>query len=810
MPVPLIRGVLLALALWLGSGVTTALGAERAPAAGATGPAEIEAVKNVLWLSVAPRMGPALLTHEQMFRATLKAGLPEGVTVHAEYLEMTLIDDETLENDVVAYFTAKYARKKLDLVTVVNSRGLRFVLRHRARLFPGVPVVFGAVDRRAAADITLPPDVSGVWLQPDWTGTLDAARRLQPDLEHVVVVSGASAVDRGWEATARAQLEPVRGSLPVSYLGGLSIEAVTERAAALPARTAILFGVFLRDGAGRDFAAPEVATRLARAARVPVYVVNELDMGGGAVGGHVISWEGQGRRQAEIGTRMLRGERPAPDTTGMNTYRFDARQLRRLNLDPRNLPPGSIVLFDEPSLWQLYRGYIVGAVIVLALQSWLIVGLLASRAQRRRAQAAVAEQLRFETLVSRVLTELIKMPGGADSSVERALALIGAELDVDRIVLAERNEERRAADVAHAWIRDGIAPLPTSFEWSAFPWLSRRLGENQVALVTPRHPLPPEAEIDRRTTHALGMRSLLAVPLILEDRVVGVLSFSTLRDAREWPDVLIDRCRLLAEVLANTIARRRAEARVLAGEERYRRQREELAHALRVNTLGEFGVSLAHEINQPLTAIALNARALARLLEDGLSEREAAAETLSDINADALRAGAIIARLRALSRREHSPRAGLDLDALIDDMVDLARPDLALKGIALHRASTRRLPPVSGDPIQLQQVFLNLLTNAGEAIGRGAGAERRITVGSRHPAPSLVEVTVSDTGVGAADLDLERMFESFVTSKPGGLGMGLAISRSIVEAHGGRIYAKANGERGLTMHVELPAQPGAV
>jgi signal transduction histidine kinase len=505
----------------------------------------------------------------------------------------------------------------------------------------------------------------------------------------------------------------------------------------------------------------------------------------------------------------MRGERPAPDETGMNVYRFDARQLHRFDLDQRRLPPGSTVLFDEPSGWELYRGYFMAVVFMLALQTWLILGLLASRAQRRRAQAELAEQLRFETLVSRIQTALIRSPAGAESSIERALTLIGAELDVDQIVVAERNEERRGADVTHAWLRDGSGAVPPTLQWRAFPWISRRLGENQVALVTPSHPLPPEAETDRQSALAMGLSSLLAVPLVLEGTVVGFLSFATLRVKREWPDGLVQRCRLLAEVLISTLARRRAEAKVLAGEERNRRQREELAHALRVNTLGEFGVSLAHEINQPLTAIAINARAMEHLLEGGPPERAAAAEALTDINADALRAGAVIARLRALSRREHSPQTGLDLDALIDDVADLVRPDLALKRITVHRASTLRLPPVSGDPIQLQQVLLNLLTNASEAIGRGGDGERRITIVLIHPAPGLVEITVSDTGIGARELDPERMFDSFVTTKPGGLGMGLAISRSIVEAHGGRIYAKANAERGLTVHVELPVQEEA-
>jgi signal transduction histidine kinase len=378
---------------------------------------------------------------------------------------------------------------------------------------------------------------------------------------------------------------------------------------------------------------------------------------------------------------------------------------------------------------------------------------------------------------------------------------------VDQIVLAERNEARRAADVTHAWIREGVGAFPPSIEWSAYPWISRRLRENQVVTVTPRHSLPPEAETDRQSAIAMGIRSLLAVPLILEGTVAGFLSFATIRAAREWPDGFVERCRLLAEVLANTVARRRAEAAVLAAEERYRMQREELAHALRINTLGQFSVSLAHEINQPLTAIALNARAMAPMLEGSPAEA-AAAEALADIHAGAIRAGSVIARLRALSRREHSPKAGLNLDILIDEVTSLLQPDLALKHITIRRVSAPGLPPVSGDPIQLQQVFLNLVMNASEAIVHGGEIERRITVTSSHPVRGHVEVAVADTGVGAK-MDLEQMFESFVTTKAGGLGMGLAISRSIVEAHGGRIYAKATGELGLTVYVELPAQESA-
>jgi signal transduction histidine kinase len=452
-------------------------------------------------------------------------------------------------------------------------------------------------------------------------------------------------------------------------------------------------------------------------------------------------------------------------------------------------------------------GYVAGAVVLLGLQMWLIIALLTNRSRRQGAERALAERLRFETLISNVMTTLITpSPGEVDTRVERVLALVGAHLDADRIVLGERNDHKHALDVTHTWIRDGSSAVPVSVAWRAFPWVARRVREGHIVTVSPRHPLPPEAETDHQSMLRMGTRSLLALPLVVDGAVLGVLSCATSRVGREWPDDLVERFRVLAEVLANTLARRRAETAVRAGEQRLRDQREELAHALRVSTLGELSASLAHEINQPLTAIVLNARAMTELLAGGPDERAIAVEALADIAADAKRAGAIIDRLCALSRKEHAPRARLDLNRLVDEVAGLLRQDFVHKGIAVRRVPGPSLPPVAGDPIQLQQVFLNVLVNASEAVSRATRGEREIAIVSARPAPDLVEIAITDSGDGGKDVDLERMFESFVTTKPGGLGMGLRISRSIVEAHGGRIYAKANTERGLTMHVELPVQ----
>jgi signal transduction histidine kinase len=455
--------------------------------------------------------------------------------------------------------------------------------------------------------------------------------------------------------------------------------------------------------------------------------------------------------------------------------------------------------------------YIVAGVVLLSLQSWLIVVLLANRAQRRRAQATLAAELRFETLISDILAgQLTRRAAAAAAGIHDALARIGEHLDVDRVALAERDADNDRVDVVHVWVRPGISGIPQSIGWSAFPWMASEMAAGRPIRVSPQHPLPPHASVDRQGMARYNSRSVLGVPLIVEDKVVGLFTCATVRGEREWPDALLDRMRLLADVFASELARRRAEVAARETTERFERQRQELTHALRVNTLGELGASLAHEINQPLAAILLNARTLTGLLAPRDKGPTAVGEVLSDIAADARRAGEIIARLRALSRKEQIVESGLDLDVLIDEVVALLRQDFVRRGITVHRFRAVGSPTVKGDRIQLQQVFLNLLMNASEALEANAPGQRDVIVSTGRAAPGLLEVAVRDNGPGAAGVDTEQIFQRFVTTKSTGLGMGLAISRSIATSHGGRIYARVNPDHGLTVYVELPAEPPRV
>ena len=235
------------------------------------------------------------------------------------------------------------------------------------------------------------------------------------------------------------------------------------------------------------------------------------------------------------------------------------------------------------------------------------------------------------------------------------------------------------------------------------------------------------------------------------------------------------------------------------------RQRDEFAHLSRVAMLGELSGSLAHELNQPLTAILSNAQAAQRFLAQSPPRVDKLAEILTDIVKSDHRAGAVIQRLRSLLRKEEAQRHPLDINEVVEESLRLMRSDLLNRQVAVSTDLAEALPAVSGDRNQLQQVLLNLVINGCDAMD-GREADRRLLVRTQTTAHGDVEVSVADRGAGIPLADLERIFEPFMTTKAKGMGLGLAICRSIVEAHGGRLWATNNPDRGATLHCELPAK----
>jgi PAS domain S-box-containing protein len=234
----------------------------------------------------------------------------------------------------------------------------------------------------------------------------------------------------------------------------------------------------------------------------------------------------------------------------------------------------------------------------------------------------------------------------------------------------------------------------------------------------------------------------------------------------------------------------------------------ELAHVTRVMTMGELAASIAHEVNQPIAGVVLNGTACLRWLA-GVKENSTnlaeARQTLQRIIRDGKRAGEVVARIRALFKKAETAQGPLDLNEAIREVIDLARSEMEKSRIVLRLELAPDLPVVLGDRVQLQQVMLNLILNATEAMGTVEGRPRVLAIQTQILGEADVRVTVRDTGPGLDPAALEQAFTAFHTTKPGGLGMGLSISRSIVENHGGRLWATANDGPGVTFQFSLLA-----
>jgi PAS domain S-box-containing protein len=252
--------------------------------------------------------------------------------------------------------------------------------------------------------------------------------------------------------------------------------------------------------------------------------------------------------------------------------------------------------------------------------------------------------------------------------------------------------------------------------------------------------------------------------------------------------------------------RKRAEAEARDSERRYRDVQMELAHANRVATMGQLTASIAHEVNQPIAATITNAQAALRWLSarpPGLGE---ARQALDRIVRDGMRAGDIVSRIRALVKKAPPRKEGLVINEAVLEVIALIRGEVAKNGVVLQTQLAQGLPLIQGDRVQLQQVVLNLIINAVEAMGGTSEGARELLLSSEPDEADGVRVAVRDTGPGFTPGSLEHIFETFYTTKPGGLGMGLSICRSIIEAHGGRLWASANSPRGAIVRFVIPRE----
>jgi PAS domain S-box-containing protein len=250
--------------------------------------------------------------------------------------------------------------------------------------------------------------------------------------------------------------------------------------------------------------------------------------------------------------------------------------------------------------------------------------------------------------------------------------------------------------------------------------------------------------------------------------------------------------------------RKRAEAQARDSERRWREGQMELAHANRVATMGQLTASIAHEVSQPIAAAVIDAQAALRWL--GANHLDEVRQSIGQIIKSGERAGEVIGRIRGLVTKTPPRKDSIDINSAIVDIIALTRSEVLKHGASLQTDLATGLPLIEGDRVQLQQVILNLILNAVEAMRCLDEEVRELRIGTKMDASNRVLVTVRDTGPGLDPTNVDRLFEAFYTTKPEGMGMGLSIWRSIIEAHGGRLWATANEPRGAVFQFTLPPE----
>jgi signal transduction histidine kinase len=417
-------------------------------------------------------------------------------------------------------------------------------------------------------------------------------------------------------------------------------------------------------------------------------------------------------------------------------------------------------------------------------------------------QDELAEVLRQRAAISAVLRAIASSPHDLqpifDTILDSARRLSRADTGVFRLV--EEAGFRLVARVLSPGVSEDVLP-PKLVERGTFH------GSFYDRLVASKSPLHvPDVALElhwageaRGVIQRGGLRTLLFVPILRKHELIGSFALGRLRVERFTEREI--------ELVTDFAAQATIALEIVRRERRQGQLQTELAHANRVATMGQLSASTAHEVKQPIASMIINAQTALRSLEHQPPSLEQARRVLAQIVEDGMRAGDIVDGIRALFKKAPSRKENLDINAAIRGVIELTRGEVAKSGVLMQMDLTPGLPLIECDRVQFQQVILNLILNAIEAMSGVDEGTRELLISTGEAEPNGVLVGVRDSGPGLAPPILERVFDAFYTTKASGLGMGLSICRSIVEAHGGRLWATGQTPRGALFQFTIPTRP---
>ena len=477
------------------------------------------AARHVLVLYSNHRLLPANLE----FEASLRETLANPTELSTEFLDYPRFDGESYLRSLTAFLREKYALRPPTVLVAGGEEALAFLLRHRAELFPQVPVVHTAVARPFLSSLPpLPADVVGIPIEYDFPGTIALALRWHPQARRLVVVTGSSAQDRAWEVELRGEVARFQDRVTAEFLAGLPTSAVLDRLGALGGDAVVFTPGYFEDGAGHQFVPREAARLMAAAAAAPVYGPFDTFIGTGIVGGSMPSFTAMGRQAGETANALLDGVAPAAlrlPAIMPPTVNVDWRQVRRWGIDANAIPGDAIVRFKAPTFLEQHRNEAIVAIAVFLLQTGLITVLLLERRRRRRMELAVQQQ-RFELAHASRLAVAGELTGAIAHEINQPLGAILSNADAAELLLAsgaDRREELRAilADIRRDDLRASeiIRRLRALLAKQAVEWQPFDLN-NAVREMDPL--LRAEA---RRRRVTLDVRPAATTVLLVGDRI---------------------------------------------------------------------------------------------------------------------------------------------------------------------------------------------------------------------------------------------------------------------------------------------------
>ena len=715
-----------------------------------------EKALRVLFLHAFNYSFPATTAIGEAARRRLLDKAPRNLEIDGEFLDLARTSDPGHEESVVAFLREKYTRSPPDVILTAGSLALPFIVKHRVSIAPDTPVVFTGISPATYASSRPPADVTGIITEFNLDKTIGLAEALQPGARQIVVIAGSAVIDRRWQAEARKLIETRASSHDVTYLFDLPYDTIVERLNQVPADAIVIILTVFADGTGRTFVPAEVATALARISPAPVYSPYDTYLGNGTVGGFVETFESVGIAAADQVLEILGGKAPAslpPQTNPGQQYRVDARALQRWKLSEQNLPAGTITLFKSPTNWEKHGPLLLGALGVCTAQSAVVGGLLFQRRRRRRAEALLKESEERMTFTAAAAN----------------VALWQFDRDTNELWATE-----------HARTMFG---LPKDAPMTRDAFLEAIHSEDRALAI---------ASLGRVTNAG---KSALADVRVVRD---GEPRWIRIR-ARSQPHPK-GNVNQLSGLFVDMTDQKTAEAEAAL-------QRQEVAHLMRVSVLGQLSGAIAHEINQPLSAIQSNAETGLDLLAETSPDLGELREVLQDIVDDNHRASEVIQRLRGLLKKGETTPVAVRMNELIHATLALLHNEWVSRRVGVHLDLAAALPELVVDPVQLQQVLLNLLVNAMDAMAAVPAPERLLTISTRWTPPRMIEVRIEDCGPGIQPDAAGRVFEPFYTTKQHGLGLGLAICSTIVEAHGGKISLDNGASGGAVARLLLPVPP---